>query len=206
MNEENYPKVGGKSAKVALALLVLVYIFNFVDRQILSVLAEDIKADLNISDSDLGFLFGTAFAVFYSIFGIPLGKLADVWSRKNLLSIGLATWSLMTALSGTAKSFTALSVYRVGVGIGESSASPASYSLLSDYFSPKIRTTILAIYSSGVYLGAGIGLFLGGWIVELWSSAYPISINAPFGFKSMASRIHYCWLTWSHIGILYLEH
>ena len=183
MTEKTYPKVGGRSAKIALVLLVIVYIFNFVDRQILSVLAEDIKADLNITDSDLGFLFGTAFAVFYSIFGIPLGKLADSWSRKNLLSIGLATWSLMTVLSGTAKSFSTLSIYRIGVGIGESSASPASYSILSDYFSPKIRSTILSIYSSGVYLGAGIGLFLGGWIVELWTNTFPDPSLAPLGLK-----------------------
>ena len=183
MTEKTYPKVGGRSAKIALFLLVIVYIFNFVDRQILSVLAEDIKADLNITDSDLGFLFGTAFAVFYSIFGIPLGKLADTWSRKNLLSIGLATWSLMTVLSGTAKSFGALSVYRIGVGVGESSASPASYSILSDYFSPKVRSTILSIYSSGVYLGAGIGLFLGGWIVQLWTNAFPDPNLAPLGLK-----------------------
>ena len=183
MTEKTYPKVGGRSAKIALFLLVIVYIFNFVDRQILSVLAEDIKADLNITDSDLGFLFGTAFAVFYSIFGIPLGKLADTWSRKNLLSIGLATWSLMTVLSGTAKSFGALSVYRIGVGVGESSASPASYSILSDYFSPKVRSTILSIYSSGVYLGAGIGLFLGGWIVQLWTNAFPDPSLAPLGLK-----------------------
>ena len=183
MTEKTYPKVGGRSAKITLVLLVMVYIFNFVDRQILSVLAEDIKADLNITDSDLGFLFGTAFAVFYSIFGIPLGKLADSWSRKNLLSIGLATWSLMTVLSGTAKSFGALSLYRVGVGIGESSASPSSYSILSDYFSPKIRSTILSIYSSGVYLGAGIGLFLGGWIVQLWTNTFPDPNLAPLGLK-----------------------
>jgi len=183
MTEKTYPKVGGRSAKITLVLLVIVYMFNFVDRQILSVLAEDIKADLNITDSDLGFLFGTAFAVFYSIFGIPLGKLADSWSRKNLLSIGLATWSLMTVLSGTAKSFGALSVYRVGVGIGESSASPSSYSILSDYFSPKIRSTILSIYSSGVYLGAGIGLFLGGWIVEVWTNTFPDPNLAPLGLK-----------------------
>ena len=183
MTEKTYPKVGGRSAKITLVLLVIVYMFNFVDRQILSVLAEDIKADLNITDSDLGFLFGTAFAVFYSIFGIPLGKLADSWSRKNLLSIGLATWSLMTVLSGTAKSFGALSIYRVGVGIGESSASPSSYSILSDYFSPKIRSTILSIYSSGVYLGAGIGLFLGGWIVQLWTNTFPDPNLAPLGLK-----------------------
>ena len=183
MDKNNLPKVGGRSAKFALVLLVIVYVVNFIDRQILSVLAEDIKADLMISDSDLGFLFGTAFAVFYSIFGIPLGRLADVWSRKKLISIGLATWSIMTALSGTAKSFFALSAFRVGVGIGESSASPASYSLLSDYFSPKMRTTILAIYSSGVYIGAGIGLFLGGWILELWTNAYPDPSLAPLGLK-----------------------
>ena len=183
MSDNHYPKVGGRSAKVALVLLVIVYIFNFVDRQILSVLAEEIKADLNLTDSDLGFLFGTAFAVFYSIFGIPLGKLADTWSRKNLLSIGLALWSLMTALSGTAKSLTSLSIYRIGVGIGESTASPSSYSILSDYFSPKVRSTILSIYSSGVYLGAGIGLFLGGWIVELWTEAYPDPSLAPLSLK-----------------------
>ena len=183
MNKNSHPEIGGRSAKIALVLLVIVYVFNFIDRQILSVLAEDIKADLNITDSDLGFLFGTAFAVFYAIFGLPLGRLADVWSRKKLISIGLVTWSLMTALSGTAKSFFSLSVYRVGVGIGESSASPASYSLLSDYFPPKVRSTILAIFSSGVYIGAGIGIFLGGWIVELWNNAYPDPSLAPFGLR-----------------------
>ena len=88
-----------------LFVLVIVYVFNFIDRQILSILAEDIKADLGVSDAQLGFLFGTAFAVFYAVFGIPLGKLADVWVRKNLISVGLAFWSLMTALSGTARSF-----------------------------------------------------------------------------------------------------
>ena len=90
MNENNsQPEIGGRYAKFALALLVVVYVFNFIDRQILSVLAEDIKADLGLSDSDLGFLFGTAFAVFYSLFGIPLGKLADVWSRKKLISFAM---------------------------------------------------------------------------------------------------------------------
>ena len=96
MSEEKNSEVGGYHAKVALSLLVLVYIFNFVDRQILSILAEDIKADLGISNSDIGFLFGTAFGVFYSVVGIPMGKLADSWNRKNLISIGLAFWSLMT--------------------------------------------------------------------------------------------------------------
>ncbi|MDG2060780.1 MAG: MFS transporter [SAR86 cluster bacterium] len=175
--------VGGRQAKITLILLVLVYVFNFIDRQILSVLAEDIKMDLNISDSDIGFLFGTAFAIFYSVFGIPLGKLSDVWSRRKIISLGLGTWSLMTALSGTARSFTSLAIFRFGVGIGESSASPATYSMLSDYFSPKVRSTVLAIYASGLYIGAGIGIFLGGWIVDLWNNAFPDISLAPFGLR-----------------------
>ena len=179
----NKNQVGGFNAKVALCLLVVVYIFNFIDRQILTILAEDIKADLGISDSDIGFLFGTAFGVFYSVVGIPMGKLADTWNRKNLISIGLAFWSLMTFLSGLAKSFFALSIYRFGVGIGESTASPAAYSLLSDYFSPKVRARVLAIYSIGLYIGAGIGLFLGGSILDTWNGWYPDTTLAPFGLK-----------------------
>ena len=132
MSDKDNSAVGGRHAKIALGLLVIVYIFNFVDRQIISILAEDIKADLGISNSDIGFLFGTAFGVFYSVVGIPMGKLADSWNRKNLISIGLAFWSLMTALSGTAKSFLSLSIYRFGVGIGESTATPSAYSLLSE--------------------------------------------------------------------------
>ena len=176
-------EVGGRYAKYVLGVLLVVYVFNFIDRQIISILAEEIKADLGISDADIGFLYGTAFAVFYAIFGIPLGKLADVWTRKSLISIGLGFWSLMTALSGTARSFGALATYRFGVGIGEASASPAAFSMLSDCFSPKVRATVLAIYSSGVYIGAGIGLFLGGVIVDGWSEAYPDPLLAPFGLK-----------------------
>ena len=176
-------QIGGRYSKYVLGVLLVVYVFNFIDRQIVSILAEEIKADLGISDADIGFLYGTAFAVFYAVFGIPLGKLADVWSRKSLISIGLGFWSLMTALSGTARSFMALAAYRFGVGIGEASASPAAFSMLSDYFSPKVRATVLAIYSSGVYIGAGIGLFLGGMIVDAWKAAYPEPALAPFGLR-----------------------
>ena len=111
--DESHPDIGGRSAKFALAILVVVNVFNFIDRQILSILAEEIQADLGISDSGIGFLYGTAFAVFYSVVGIPLGRLADVWTRKNLISIGLATWSFFTILSGTAKSFFSLAFYRI---------------------------------------------------------------------------------------------
>lgn len=157
----------------ALGILVIVYILNFVDRNIISILAEDIKADLGIGDDDLGFLYGTAFGVFYALFGIPLGKLADSWHRIRLMTIGLALWSAMTALSGFAKSFMSLSVARIGVGVGEATASPAAYSLISDWFPKRMRATALAIYSSGLYLGGGISLFIGGLIVERWNAAYP---------------------------------
>jgi MFS family permease len=176
-------EIGGSYAKYVLVVLVIVYIFNFIDRQILSILAEDIKADLGISDSQIGFLYGTAFAVFYAIFGLPLGKLADVWTRKNLISLGLTFWSMMTALSGTARGFASLATYRIGVGIGEASATPAAFSMLSDYFPPRVRATVLAIYSSGVYIGAGIGIFLGGLIVDFWNGSYPDAATAPLGLK-----------------------
>lgn len=167
-------------ANYVLFVLVLVYVFNFIDRQILSILAQDIKADLGLSDASLGFLYGTAFAVFYAIFGIPLARLADIWTRKNLISVGLSFWSLMTALSGTARSFFSLATYRIGVGVGESSASPAAFSMLGDYFPPRLRATAVAIYSSGVYIGSGIGMVIGGQVVDRWNKAY-LPGEAPFG-------------------------
>lgn len=157
----------------ALGVLVLVYVLNFVDRQILSILANDIKADLGVDDAFLGFLYGTAFAIFYALFGIPLGKLADSWHRVRLMTIGLGLWSVMTALSGFAKNAAMLSGARVGVGIGEATASPSAYSLISDWFPARLRATALAIYSSGLYVGGGISLLIGGLIVENWNAAYP---------------------------------
>ena len=167
-------------ARYVLIVLVLVYVLNFVDRQILSILAEDIKADLGLRDADLGFLYGTVFAVFYAIFGIPLSRVADIWVRKNLISAGLFVWSAMTVFSGTAKSFVSLTTYRIGVGVGEASASPAAFSLLGDYFPPRLRATVLAIYSSGVYIGIGLGILVGGFVVDGWNSAFPAG-SSPFG-------------------------
>ncbi len=166
------PKATGYSWYV-LSVLVVVYILNFIDRQILSILAVDIKADLGLTDADLGFLGGAAFAVFYALFGIPLGRLADNWNRVKLLSIGLALWSVMTALSGLARNQLTLTMARMGVGVGEATASPTAYSLISDYFPKRQRATALAIYSSGLYLGGGVSLFIGALIVEGWNSAYP---------------------------------
>jgi MFS family permease len=157
----------------ALGVLVVVYVLNFIDRQILSILANDIKLDLGVEDDYLGFLYGTAFAVFYALFGIPLGRLADSWKRIRLMSLGLALWSAMTALSGFARNAATLTVARIGVGVGEATASPAAYSLISDWFPARLRATALAIYSSGLYIGGGVSLLIGGLVVENWNAAYP---------------------------------
>lgn len=156
-----------------LSILVLVYVLNFVDRQILSILANDIKRDLGLSDAYLGFLYGTAFAVFYALFGIPLGRLADSWHRVRLMSIGLTLWSLMTAASGLARGGSMLTGARVGVGVGEATASPSAYSLIADLFPRRMRATALSIYSSGLYLGGGLSVLFGGEIAERWNAAFP---------------------------------
>ena len=156
-----------------LGVLFVVYLVNFVDRQILSILANDIKADLGLTDAQLGFLYGTAFAIFYALFGIPLGRLADGWSRTRLLALGLTLWSCMTALSGMARNGAALAAARIGVGVGEATASPCAYSLIGDWFPQRLRGTALAIYSAGLFVGSGLSLLVGGAIVEAWNAAWP---------------------------------
>lgn len=179
--EPQHPVRVGAYAWYALGVLVLVYSLNFIDRQILSILAEDIKRDLGLEDAQIGFLYGTAFAVFYALFGIPLGRLADSWYRGRLMAMGLALWSSMTALSGFAGSLGMLAVARIGVGIGEASASPAAYSMISDYFPKEKRATALSIYSSGLYIGGGLSLPIGGFVLSRWNSAFPVPAEAPLG-------------------------
>jgi MFS family permease len=169
-------------AHLILAVLFAVSILNFVDRQILGILAGRIKADLLITDAQLGFLYGTVFGIFYAAFGVPLGVYADLGSRRKLIGWGLALWSLMTALSGMATGFTSLALARVGVGVGEASASPAAYSLIADLFPRARRATALSIYALGIYVGIGLSSYLGGAVVDGWSAAFPPG-QEPFGLR-----------------------
>jgi MFS family permease len=155
-----------------LGVLMLAYALNFIDRQLITILAPDLKRDLGISDSDFGFLYGTAFGVFYAVFGIPLGKLADHWSRVRLMAVGLALWSAMTAFSGLARNFAQLGVARIGVGVGEATASPCAYSLISDHFPPRRRALAISIYSAGLYVGSGVSLYFGSSIAACWNAHF----------------------------------
>jgi MFS family permease len=168
-----------RSPWYTLSLLILCHLFNDIDRNILSIVAEDIKSDLGLSDARIGFLYGTTFSVFYVVFGITFGRLADGWVRKNVIAIGLFGWSLMTALSGTARSFAALATCRVGVGIGEASLSPAAHSMLFDVFPKRLRATALSLYHGGGFLGAGASFLIGGLIVDRWKRIYPDAAMAP---------------------------
>lgn len=163
-----------------LALLMVIYAFNFLDRQVITIIAPYLKVDMGVSDAQLGLLFGTAFALFYAVFGLPLAKLADGWSRVRTISIGLGFWSMMTALSGFTASFAQLGAARIGVGVGEASASPASYSLLQDYFPKSVRGTVLALYSAGIYIGSGASLIFGGAVIKYWEAHYTPA-TAPLG-------------------------
>lgn len=157
-----------------LGILLVVYVFNFIDRQILSILLQPIKLDLGLSDTQLGLLSGIAFAVFYVGFGIPLARLADRSSRVNIISGSLAVWSAMTAVCGLAQNFWQLLAARIGVGIGEAGCSPPAHSLISDYFAPESRATALSIYSLGIPIGVMVGFLVGGWIEEYfgWRVAF----------------------------------
>ena len=158
----------------ALGILVVVYTFNFIDRQILSILLQPVKDDLGLSDTAMGMLTGFAFAAFYATLGIPIARFADRSNRRNLVAWALGIWSLMTALSGLAQNFWHLLAARIGVGIGEAGCSPPAHSMIADYYPADQRATALGIYSLGIPFGVMFGLFAGGWINEFfgWRAAF----------------------------------
>ena len=166
-----------KSARyrwTVLVMLTLVYTFNFIDRQILVILQEPIKADLGLSDAQLGLLSGFSFALVYVTAGIPIAWLADRANRRNIVAASLAFWSLMTAMSGLVQNYGQLLVARLGVGVGEAGGTPPAHSMISDYFPPSSRGTALSFYSMGIYIGVLFGFAAGGWIAENfgWRNAF----------------------------------
>ena len=164
----------------ALVLLTIVYAFNFIDRQLLAILQETIKLDLQLSDTQLGLLTGFTFAVFYVTAGIPIARWADRGNRRNIVSISLFVWSFMTAISGFVQNYIQLLLARIGVGVGEAGGSPPSHSIISDIFPPEKRAGALGFYSTGVNIGILFGFLLGGWLNEFfgWRTAF-IVVGAP---------------------------
>lgn len=155
-------------ARKTLIFLVAIYSINFVDRQILSVLIEPIKADLGLSDTELGLLTGFAFALFYATLGVPIGRLADRANRISIISAAAGIWSVMTAISGLAQNFWQLGLARIGVGIGEAGCTPPAHSIIADLYPEQKRASAMAIYQLGIPIGSVAGLMVGGWINEIW--------------------------------------
>ena len=147
-------------------MLTLVYTFNFVDRQVIVILQEQIRVDLGLMDWQLGLLSGFVFAVFYSVLGLPIAHLSESVGRKRVVAFALAFWSAMTALSGAAQNFVHLLLLRIGVGIGEAGGSPPSHSMISDIFPRRRRALALSIFSMGVYIGYLFAYGFGGWVAE----------------------------------------
>jgi len=159
---------------VVLAMLLLVYTFNFLDRQILGILAKPIMEDLHLTKTEFGAIGGLAFAVLYSVLGVPLAYLADRTSRSGVIAGALAVWSLFTGLCGVATGYWQLFLFRLGVGVGEAGGVAPSYAVISDYFPPERRARALAIYSLGIPIGLALGTLLGAYIAALvnWRAAF----------------------------------
>ena len=179
-SSESSAPLSSRYTRYALGLLFVVYVFNFVDRSILSILLESIKEEFQLSDTQLGLLSGPAFAVFYTFVGLPIARWSDRGKRTSIIAGAVVIWSAMTALTGFAMSFVHLLLARIGVGVGEAGCSPPAHSLLSDYFPASRRATVLAIYSLGIPIGGGIGFIAGGWLDEFfdWRTAF-IVVGAP---------------------------
>ncbi|MFO1009642.1 MAG: MFS transporter [Planctomycetota bacterium] len=152
-------------------LLMLFYVLAFVDRQVLALLVQPIRDDLGLSLTQFGLLHGLSFALFYTLLGVPLGRVADAGSRRGLVALGVVAWSAMTVLCGRAASFAQLFLARIGVGVGEAALSPAAYSWIADAFPRERRSIAMSAYSVGIYLGSGLAFVVGGQIVAFAGGA-----------------------------------
>jgi MFS family permease len=170
----NQPTASSTYAWYALGLLTIVSLLNYLDRTLIYILFTPIKQEMAFTDFELALLGTTSFVIFFTVLGVPFGRLADRSSRKNMIAGGLAVWSLFSGLTGFAKGFWALFLCRVMVGVGEATLGPAALSLLSDYFPPQRRASVQSIYASGITVGAGLAFFIGGWIgfTHGWRTAF----------------------------------
>ena len=167
-NNNGYPS--NLAAWTTVAILMVAYVLSFIDRQILNLLVGPIRRDLAISDTEMSLLMGLSFALFYTLCGIPLGRMADNRSRCGLILFGVLVWSAMTAACGLARSYWQFLTFRVGVGVGEAALSPAAYSLIADSFPRERRATAISVYSMGIYLGSGLAFLLGGLVIKFASA------------------------------------
>src|SRR6185503_17082308 len=174
VSQTSEPKMG--YAWYVVLILMACYTLSFIDRQILSLLVAPIKQDLGISDTRVGLLQGLAFAVLYTALGLPMGRIADRRSRRNLIAVGVFFWSLMTALCSVARSFGSLFLARVGVGVGEATLGPSAFSLISDYFPKERLGTALSVYSAGIFVGAGLANIVGGIVTQAASNLQPVDL------------------------------
>lgn len=185
--------------RLVLAMLLVVYTFNFLDRQILGILAKPIQADLNLDDAQFGAIGGLAFAILYSVFGVPLALLADRIGKTKVIAGSLVVWSGFTALCGTAVGFWQLFLYRLGVGVGEAGGVAPSYALIADYFPLERRARALAIYSMGIPIGLACGVILGAYIAALvnWQTAF-----VTVGLGGIALAPIFLWIVRDKPGVV----
>lgn len=163
-------------AWATVAILMVAYVLSFIDRQILNLLVAPVRRDLQISDTQMSYLLGLSFALFYTVCGIPIGRLADVKSRRGIIATGIVIWSLMTAGCGLARSYLGFLLCRIGVGVGEATLSPSAYSLIADSFPSRTRATAISVYSMGIYIGSGLAYLVGGLIIHFASAQGDVSL------------------------------
>jgi MFS family permease len=173
------PRIG-RAAWYALALVALANAMSLLDRNILAILAPRIKADLHIGDAEMGLLYGTVFALFYALFSLPLGRLADGWVRTRLLGLALGFWSIATGMAAFAHGFALLALSRLGVGIGEGAVYPAGYSLVFDHFPKARRGVAMAVIAAAIAIGLGCSLMVGGVAADWWDHRF-LGVSAPLG-------------------------
>lgn len=171
---EDYPPA--PYAWYVVGVLTLAYMVSFLDRQVMALLIDPIRGDLGLSDTQISLLLGLAFSIFYTVLGIPIGRLADRRSRRGIIAVGITIWCFMTAACGLARNFWQLFLARVGVGVGEAALNPSALSMISDYFPRESRGQAISVYNMGVSLGAGIAYIVGGWIIGIVKSSPPVEL------------------------------